>query len=227
MACNRMLAPLLAVGLALGASGCVRQVRELTRAEAAALEAVRARVVENRAAMARSLSDLGRLSEAALAETDALSSGVAKAQLLEAMRSPWTEGAGESAATRREVALYHLYALVDAERKLRQARLAERQTALAGVAAAYDRLAALTDAAAAAEAEILRYLEQPRGARIGEAVDGFLGQARAFADVLARSEDPEMRLLADQVTRGEDAVRKAKELIEVTIEKASQLKDKR
>jgi hypothetical protein len=218
----------VAIGCAaLLASGCVRQVRELTQVEAQALDAVRARVAANRAPLTRSLADLGRVSQAALSEKDGLASGVAKAQLLESMRSPWVAGGAADAATAREVALYHLYALADAERELRTARIRQREASLAAVQAAYDRLVALTGEAVAAETLILRYLEQPPGARVGEAVDGFLAQTRAFRDVIQGSDNPELRKLAAQVTRGEDAVRKAKEFIELTIEKARTLKEKR
>ncbi|MEZ4267469.1 MAG: hypothetical protein R3F39_13910 [Myxococcota bacterium] len=212
--------------VALMASGCVRQVRDLTRAEAAALGAVQARVAQNREPLTRSLADLGRVSQAALGEKDGLTSGVAKAQLLESMRSPWVTSQGAGAATSREVALYHLYALADAERELRSARIRQREARLAAVQEAYDRLVGLTADAVAAETLILRYLEQPRGARVAEAVDGFLAETRAFRDVIQSSENPEMRRLADQVTRGEDAVRQAKEFIELAIDKARTLKEK-
>lgn len=217
----------MVVGAALLVSGCVRQVRELTQVEAQALDAVRARVADNRAPLTRSLADLGRVSEDALAETDGLKSGVAKAQLLESMRSPWAVGGAADTATAREVALYHLYALADAERTLRTARIRQREASLAAVAAAYERLVGLTDEAVAAETLILRYLEQPPGARVGEAVDGFLAETRAFRDVIQQSENPELRRLAEQVTRGEDAVRQAKELIELSIDKARSIKEKR
>lgn len=212
---------------ALMAGGCVRQVRELTQLEAQALGAVSERVAANRAPLTRSLADLGRVSQAALSEKDGLASGVAKAQLLESMGSPWVAGGSAGAATAREVALYHLYALADAGRALRTARIRQREASLAAVQAAYDRLIGLTGEAVAAEALILRYLEQPPGARIGEAVDGFLAETRAFRDVIQHSENPELRRLAEQVTRGEDAVRQAKELIELSIDKARALKDRR
>ncbi|MCB9729788.1 MAG: hypothetical protein H6744_15115 [Deltaproteobacteria bacterium] len=217
-----MMGRLMALSLlgSVAVVGCSGHVRELTRAETEALSSVAERLAANRAAVAASLEGLAKLSAEALSERDMLSSNVAKAQLLESMRSPWTGGQGEDAATRREVALYHLYALADAERELRTARIRERAASVAAVQEAYDRLAALVADAADAEASILRYLERPRGARVSEAIDGLLSEARAFRQQLVQSDDPELQRLAEQVARGEDAVAKAKALIERSIEKA-------
>lgn len=198
---------------------------KLAEKELEAFRKLETRLDANRDALAGALTDLGEISAQAIGDRHSLSLSIAKAQLLESMKSPWTNPHPDLATTQKEVAFYHLYALAEAERELLEARLTERRAALAEVADAYDRLADLTAQIIAAEKIVIAHLKQPKGAQVSAFLGTLLGETRAFRQTLAASDNPELQALAARVGKAEDKVAGAQASIAQALAAAAQLKE--
>lgn len=106
------------VPLALSTSGCaffMGATRGLTKEEAALLQTLHDRTRGNKPKIESALNDLVEISASALEDTASLGVSISKAKLLESMKSPWTRPSNSMVETQRAVALYHLYALGEAE----------------------------------------------------------------------------------------------------------------
>lgn len=178
--------------------------RDLTAEEIEVLAATRARLVANEAAVRESLADLADNVGYALGQQHRLSSSIARAQLLEAMRSPWTKP--ESATTRREVALYHLFALSEAERVALSARIAAREARIQAIASAYGRLMASMSVLVAAQEQLLAQLDPPASTQVGLVMRQVIAESQAFRSALDTNNSPRLERLAATVAEHERAV---------------------
>jgi hypothetical protein len=209
--------------VAVAATACASTAtRELTVMELQLLDTLQARIDTNGDALDGVLSDLLEISREALADQHALTASIARAQLLESMRSPWLvqREEGTLAITQREVALYHLYSLHEAQRELLSAKVEERRAALDEVEAAHARLRSLVRELIKAEKVILAHLEQPRGAQIRSLLTGLLGEATAFREALAESDDPRLQELSERVKSAQERVERVQTLVERALEAA-------
>lgn len=207
------------VALAVGACASTA-TRELTVLELQVLDTLQARLDTNGDALDGVLVDLFEISREALTDQHALTASIAKAQLLESMKSPWLvqrEG-GTMAITQREVALYHLYSLHEAQRELLSAKFDERRAALGEIRAAHSRLRSLVRELIKAERVILAYLEQPRGAQIRSLLTDLLAEATAFRAALAESGNPRLRELGERVKGAQERVERVQGLVERALE---------
>jgi hypothetical protein len=213
---GRAFASFLAVVLlAACASGGIRQ---LTMQELEILNRMEARLDSNRTALDGALEDLAQVAAEAIVDQHSLSLSIAKAQLLESMKSPWIIPDSGLAATQREVAFYHLYQLHEAQRDLLDARLRERKAATAELRTAYGRLLALTAQAIESQKILLAHLDAPADARLSALLNGLLAETRAFHETLAGSENPRLQELAKDVEQAEQKVTEALELLERILE---------
>lgn len=190
--------------------------RELTVMELRVLDRLEARLDTTGDALDGVLADLFEISREALTDQHALTASIAKAQLLESMKSPWLvqREEGTLAITQREVALYHLYSLHEAQRELLSARFDARRAALEEVRTAHARLQSLVRELIKAEKVILAYLEQPRKAQIGSLLSNLLAEATAFRAALAESDNPRLRELGARVQGAQERVERIQGLVE-------------
>ena len=199
--------------------GCGWRTRQLTKAEQDILIKLRNHQVKNRDAVHGSLGDLMEISTEAFADQHSLSLSISKAKLLESMKSPWVNPHPHLAATQKEVAFYHLYALSEAERELFGARLRQRQESIKEVKEAYDRLLTVMNRIIESEKVILAHLNQPASTRISVFVGSVLAETKAFRETLAASENPRLQSLAQDVAKAEERVAKVKDLIDKALDK--------
>ena len=200
-------------------AGCASSgVRELTQAELDLTKRLHSRLDENGEALYSVLDGLTGLATEAIRDQHTLSLSISKAKLLESMRSPWIQPHPDLAATQKEVAFYHLFALAEAEASLFEARLEERRASVEEIRKAYGTLAALTAQIIEAEELILAHLNQPANAQISLFLGNLLTEVRAFREELSASENPRLKALAGDVERAEGRVGKATELIEKALE---------
>jgi hypothetical protein len=209
------------VAVSVGACAST-STRELTVMELQVLDTLRVRLETGGDALDDVLSDLFEISREAIADQHSLTASISRAQLLESMKSPWLvqREQGTMAITQREVALYHLYSLHEAQRDLLAARFEERRAALEEVGTAHARLRSLVRELIAAEKVILAHLDQPRGAQIRSLLSGLLGEATALRRTLAESENPRLRELGERVQRGQERVEHVQTLVERALEAA-------
>ena len=198
------IAPVLAA-IALG--GCASfdsaSVRSLTAAEIEVLGQTRARLAANQSSVNASLDDLADNTEYAVRQQHRLESNIAKAQLLEAMKSPWTTT--DLKATQKEVALYHLFALEEAEQKAFAARVEARNARIAQLRSSYGQLVGSMSALIAAQEQLLVHLDQPTSTQIGLVLQQVVAESQAFREALEGTSDPRLqRVMADLVEREQD-----------------------
>lgn len=196
---------MILVAVALG--GCASfdstSVRSLTEAEVDVLDRTRARLAANRSSVNGALDDLADNIEYALRQQHRLESNIAKAQLLEAMKSPWTTTNLES--TQREVALYHLFALEEAEQNALAARIEARNARIAQLKSSYGQLVGSMSALIAAQEQLLVHLDQPTGTQISLVLQQVIAESQAFREALEGTDDPRLqRVMADLVEREQD-----------------------
>lgn len=197
----------LMVLAAIALSGCASfdnaSVRSLTEAEIEVLGQTRARLAANRSSVNGSLDDLADTIEYALRQQHRLESNIAKAQLLEAMKSPWTTTNLES--TQKEVALYHLFALEEAEQKAFAARVDARNARIGQLKTSYGQLVGSMSALIAAQEQLLVHLDQPTSTQIGLVLQQVIAESQAFREALEGTDDPRLqRVMADLVEREQD-----------------------
>ena len=188
-------------------SGCASfddaSVRSLTEAEIEVLGQTRTRLAANRSSVNGSLDDLADNIEYALRQQHRLESNIAKAQLLEAMKSPWTTTNLES--TQKEVALYHLFALEEAEQKAFAARVEARNARIAQLKSSYGQLVGSMSALIAAQEQLLVHLDQPTSTQISLVLQQVVAESQAFREALEGTDDPRLqRVMADLVEREQD-----------------------
>ena len=196
---------LVLVAVALG--GCASfddaSVWSLTEAEIDVLGQTWARLAANRSSVNGSLDDLADNIEYALRQQHRLESNIAKAQLLEAMKSPWTTT--NLASTQREVALYHLFALEEAEQKALAARIEARNARIAQLRSSYAQLVGSMSALIAAQEQLLVHLDQPTSTQISLVLQQVIAESQAFREALEGTDDPRLqRVMAKLVEREQD-----------------------
>jgi len=204
------------VAVALG--GCASfdnaSVRSLTEAEIKVLGETRARLATNRFSVDGSLDDLADNIEYALRQQHRLESNIAKAQLLEAMKSPWTTTKLES--TQKEVALYHLFALEEAEHKAFAARVEARNARLAQLKSSYAQLVGSMSALIAAQEQLLVHLDQPTSTQISLVLQQVVAESQAFRGALEGTDDARLqRVTADLAEREQDLSDASERIVEL------------
>ncbi|RZV32037.1 MAG: hypothetical protein EX272_15605 [Chromatiales bacterium] len=200
---RRILMVLAAIALSGCASFDNASVRSLTEAEIEVLGQTRARLAANRSSVNGSLDDLADTVEYALRQQHRLESNIAKAQLLEAMKSPWTTTNLES--TQKEVALYHLFALEEAEQKAFAARVDARNARIGQLKTSYGQLVGSMSSLIAAQEQLLVHLDQPTSTQIGLVLQQVIAESQAFREALEGTDDPRLqRVMADLVEREQD-----------------------
>lgn len=188
-------------------SGCASfdgaSVRSLTEAEIDVLGKTRARLAANQSSINGSLDDLADNTVFALRQKQRLEVNIAKAQLLEAMKSPWTATNLES--TQKEVALYHLFALEEAEQKAFAAQIEARKARIGQLKSSYAQLVGSMSALVAAQEQLLVHLDQPTSTQINLVLQQVIAESQAFRGVLEGTDDPRLqRVMADLAEREED-----------------------
>ena len=200
---QRIAVVLMAVALSGCASFDNAAVRNLTEAEIEVLSQTRTRLAANRSSVNGSLDDLADNVEYALRQQHRLESNIAKAKLLEAMKSPWTTTNLE--ATQKEVALYHLFVLEEAEQEALAARIEARQTRIAQLRSSYGQLVGAMSALVAAQEQLLVHLDQPTSTQISLVLQQVIAESRAFREALDGTDDPRLqRVVADLAKHEQD-----------------------
>ncbi|MFQ6004858.1 MAG: hypothetical protein ACE5OQ_05075 [Woeseia sp.] len=217
---------LLVICLAVAAvAACSsRDVRQLSSQEIEVIGRMRDALAGNRAEVYRSLDDLRDNGNVALEERHSLAVNLSKAKLLESMKSPWVNPHPDLAATQKEVALYQLYALAEAEHQLLAAMVSQRAAAVRQVRRAYARL--ITDAGRLIELQktILAHLNQPTHARILAASAHVATELRAFESALAAADDPRLREIARNVDGALTRYQRIRQQLEDALEVAAELR---
>lgn len=200
---------------AIALSGCASfdnaSVRNLTEAEIEVLGQTRARLAANRSNVNGSLDDLADNIEYALRQQHRLDSNIAKAQLLEAMKSPWT--ATNLASTQREVALYHLFALEEAEQKALATRVEARNARIAQLESSYEQLVGSMSTLIAAQEQLLVHLDQPTSTQISLVLQQVIAESRAFREELDGTDDPHLQRIMNGLAEREQDLGEAAERI--------------
>ena len=206
---------LFLLALVLAQAGCAGfdsgGVRDLTEAEITVLKKTRARLSENRASVQGALDDLADNLRFALEEQHRLTSNLAKAQLLETMKSPWTDSSLKS--TQKEVALYHLFALAEAEQATLEARIEARTADINELKSSYGQLVSSMSALIAGQEQLLVHLNQPTSTQINLVLQQVFTESKAFREGLQDSGDPNLLRLADRVAERERELAEAEQRI--------------
>ena len=211
----RRVAVVLAV---IALSGCASfddaSVRSLTEAEIEVLGQTRDRLAANQSSVDGSLADLADSIEYALRQQHRLDSNIAKAQLLEAMKSPWTTT--NLASTQKEVALYHLFALEEAEQKAFAARVEARNARIEQLKSSYEQLVGSISALIAAQEQLLVHLDQPASTQISLVLQQVTAESRAFREALDGTDDPRLqRIMDDLVEREQNLGEASKRIVDL------------
>ncbi|MEM8984059.1 MAG: hypothetical protein AAGC71_13595 [Pseudomonadota bacterium] len=203
------------------AAGCAgfdaSAVRELTAAERTVLEQSRMRLSDNRQSVNDSLSDLAETVAYVLPQRDRVAANLAKAKLLESMKSPWAATA--QTTTQREVALYHLFALSDAENAVLQQEIATRTARIDALRGTYAGLIRTLSALLAAQEQLLTHLSQPTSTQIMQVVNQVLIESQALRAALDTDNNPRLQRLYDGLVEREQALANAQERILMLIER--------
>ncbi len=202
----KVIAGILLVALMLAGCSSSQAVRQLSVAEKQAFDSLSVRLDENRQYMETALTALSALGASYTESATELEQALSKAKLLESMQSTLANASDEFVETQRAVILYHLYEMDLAEQKMLESRVAERETACAEVLDAYNRLNNLMAGATDNLEIVIRYMNQPKKARIKELTANFLGEVVAFRQDLAGQDNPLLNKLADDVARYETRV---------------------
>ncbi len=204
--------------ICIGCSISGRNVRKLSDKEKEIMEKTHTRLKENKARVFGSLNDLQDNTAMAMADHHSLQLSISKAKLLESMKSPWTHPHTDIVATQKEVALYHLFSLAEAEQAALDTRLASRHQSIKELKKAYSNLVTLMGALVESQKLLLTHLNQPANARVTEFIANVLTEAKAFREVLDASDSPHLKELAADVKEYEDKVQKALGQIEKAME---------
>lgn len=176
-------------------------VRSLTEAEIEVLGKTRARLAANQSSVNGSLDDLADNVAFALRQQHRLEVNIAKAQLLEAMKSPWTTTNLES--TQKEVALYHLFALEEAEQKAFAAQVEARKARIGQLKSSYAQLVGSMSALVAAQEQLLVHLDQPTSTQISLVLQQVMAESQAFREALEGTDDPRLQQIMDDLAERE------------------------
>lgn len=189
-------------------------VRSLTEAEVDVLGKTRSRLAANQSSINGSLDDLADNAAFALRQQHRLEVNIAKAQLLEAMKSPWTSTNLES--TQKEVALYHLFALEEAEQKALAAQVDARNARIGQLKSSYAQLVGSMSALVAAQEQLLVHLDQPTSTQISLVLQQVVAESQAFRGALEGADDPRLqRVMADLVEREQDVSEASQRIVEL------------
>lgn len=202
----KTIAGVMLIAFLLVGCSSSQAVRQLSVAEKQAFDSLSVRLDNNRQFMEKALGALSELGAAYTESASELEQALSKAKLLESMQSTLANTSDEFVETQRAVILYHLYEMDLAEQKMLESRVAEREAACAEVQDAYDQLNDLLAGATDNLEVIIRYMNQPKKARIKELTANFLGEVNAFRMQLAGEENPLLNKLANDVARYEARV---------------------
>ena len=194
-------------------------VRNLSNEEMNILAETHDRLKTNRDDVHGAIDDLSDNLSGALGDQHSLQLSIAKAQLLESMKAPWVQTKNSNTATQREVVLYHLFALAEAEQAALDARLRERQLAFVELKKAYDLLVSDMGALVESQKILLAHLNQPTNARISAIIGTTLDEVKAFSETLGASDNPRLRALAANVEKYEVKVEREKDKVDEILEK--------
>jgi len=212
-----ILVPLCVVVL----SGCLSSTAKLGQAELAVFQKLDERLQQNQSQIYKSLGDLEKLNRDAIVDQHALSHSLAKAKLLESMKSAWVQPHSDLVATQKEVAFYLLYELSESERGLVNAKLEERQASIQEVKHAYEKLVSLTHSIIEMEKTVLASLEAPAPTQLAAFVQDVLVETKAFRERLASADNPRLKSLAEEVRRSEERVVQANNVIQQIVAQTS------
>jgi hypothetical protein len=208
----------LLIGLGLLAlPGCFSATVKLERQTIDTFHKVEQRLKDNQPAIDKTLSDLAELQKEAIVDQHALSHSLAKAKLLESLKSPWFQPQSDLLATQKEVAFYYLYELSENQRDLLNAKLSERQAGIEEVKKAYARLTSLAHEILGLEQTMLASLDQSTSTQLIGITQTVLGETKAFREQLAASDNPRLKALAHDVQKAEDKIAQAKDVIQKTL----------
>ena len=201
------------LGIAFLAAGCVSSgpVRELGGKEREAIDAARDRLRDNRPKIEDAAFTLAELGAEYAEKEFGLDLALAKAKQIDSMQSLLAVPSDELVETRRAVLLYHLYEVERTQQRVLDARIRERYATVREITSAYRRLETLLGTAAENLEIVLKYLNQPKSARILAATETFLSEVEEFREAMAKTESPQLRRLAADVERYEAAAAKAQE----------------
>lgn len=208
-------------GFLIVCTGCVTggNVRKLSEKEKRIMDATHLRLKENKTKVFGSLNDMQDNTAMALADQHSLKLSISKAKLLESMKSPWAQPHTDMVATQKEVALYHLYALAEAEQAALDARLASRDQSIKELKKTYTKLVTSMGALIESQKLLLTHLNQPANARLTAFVGSVLAEAKTFRETLDASDNLRLKELATDVKESEDKVQKALEQINKAMER--------
>lgn len=219
---TRIALVVISTGIALG--GCASTgTQALARTEIEVLESLQQRLKTNRDTLDAALTGLKALAADAIKESGTLETSIAKAQLLESMKSPWITPSPELATTQKEVALYQLFALSEAQQELLRVRIQARHADIDQVRQAYNRLMSLTAQILENEKVVLAELSKPPSAQLTSFLSTLIAETSAFRQQLAESTNARVQALATDVAQAEERLTKAQSLIEAALERAASL----
>ena len=207
---------LIVVGL-LVLPGCLSATVKLERQTIETFQKVEKRLKENQPVIDKALGDLAELQKEAIIDQHALSHSLAKAKLLESLKSPWVQPPSDLTATQKEVVFYYLYELSENQRDLLSAKLSERQAGIEEVKKAYAKLTSLTQEILSLEQTILASLDQSTSTQLIGFTQTVLGETKAFREQLAASDNPRLKTLANDVQKVEDKIAQGKDVIQKTL----------
>ncbi|MGQ4807209.1 hypothetical protein NKDENANG_00553 [Candidatus Entotheonellaceae bacterium PAL068K] len=146
----RYLLVAVLVGHVLAGCASVKTVRKLGEEEKKYLNNLKSRLAENKKVFAEIAIELPMLADDFAQDANELHLSVAKAQLLESMKSPWAHPASGYRQTQKAVALYNLYALIEANEAVAVAKREERRASMRNVVIAYGQVMLLLNKVIAA-----------------------------------------------------------------------------
>lgn len=217
---NVRICQLLICGILVLCVGCVtgRNVRKLSDKEIEIMGKTHSRLKENKQLVFGSLDDMRDSAAMALADQQSLKLSLSKAKLLESMKSPWAQPHGDMVTTQREVVLYHLYALAEAEQSALDAQLLSRDESIKEIKKAYTQLVTSMGALIESQKLLLTHLNQPANSRLTAFIGTVLAEAKAFRETFDASENPRLKELAADVKASEEKVQTALEQINKAME---------
>lgn len=205
------------VGHVLAGCASMKSVRELGEEEKKYLNSLKARFAENNKVFAKIAIELPMLADDFAQDSNELHLSVAKAQLLESMKSPWTHPALGYSQTQKAVALYNLYALIEANEAVAAAKREERRASMRNVVIAYRQVMSLLNKVIAAQELILKYLNQSDAAQLQAFAGQVLTEARAVREGLESSENPKLVKLAEKVGKVEKRLADIQDRVEAAL----------
>jgi len=203
--------------LCVGCATC-GNVRKLSEKEKEIMGETHTRLKANKNQVFGSIDDMYDNTAMALADQNSLALNISKAKLLESMKSPWVQHHNSIVATQKEVALYHLYALAEAEQANLDAKLASRHESIKQLKNVYSELVTSMGALIESQKLLLSHLNQPANARITAFIGSVLAEAKSFRETLDTSDNPRFKALAADVEKTEDKVQNVLDQINKAME---------